>query len=528
MTYSALVRRTDKLVDSEYVLVIFSSGSRHKPSVRWILKAYQLLERKFRKNLKRLYIVHPSSWFKLIMQVMGPLISPKFQAKVEWVHNLDILGTLLPLNQFKIPKMIQDADNKRSNIARADGGSGPSGLLSSVWGVVSSIAGIAPSGYASVPGHPATPSLQFGVSLTQLMGHKGEWGIPRVVEECISFILLHGLETEGLFRVSPSLVSVNAVKEKYNNNEPKIDLEEYGGVHTACGLLKLFFRDLPNPIFESSMYDAIRVIQSLGDDTETTQIQFAKEILLGILPVPTLLLLRSLFHLLHTIHKNQAKTLMHSGNLAIVWSPNFVKSNNPMVDLGMCAIGAGGGGIGTLVKICIEQWVEVFGSDDGAGVDADEDAMEGLPTIGDVPVIAEQQSTLPRAAPEPPAAAAPEMLGARSLVLGGERPVSFGGYEDQVKEDEEERDTVDMSSNRRRGSVSADHMDRPMSVDNVTGGGIPAARSRSRGSPRKVSPNRHTIVAGEESAMAKLGTGLSQTTLGEASRQSADGALFRK
>ncbi|KAJ3069872.1 hypothetical protein HDU98_007064 [Podochytrium sp. JEL0797] len=505
----ALILRFNNVAENGYVLVIFSSGSRHRPSMLWILRAYQHLERKYRKNLKRLCIVHPSGWFKLIMQVMGPVISPKFGSKVKWVNTIKDLAEFVPIDQIKVPKLIRDIDAARvpsSNLSSATGANGSNAsLISSLTSWAISFTGM--GGNAN----PTTPSgHQFGVPLDHLMGSNGEKGLPRVVKECIGFILLHGLETEGLFRVSPSLQSVNALKTKYNAQEPVIDIEEHGGVHSACGLLKTFFRDLPTPVFEIGMYDTIRMIQTLDPtpDACATQTAFARTVLLPILSQPTYLLLRSLFHLLSMIHANRTTTLMHAGNLAIVWSPNFVKSANPMVDLGMCAVGSGGGGIGTLVKICVERWEEVFGADDSVvGEEGEGDVSGSWPDVTGVRVgysFDEGREEVPLAFPP-----------------------SFGG--DVLQESFEDLPVLQRG---RRGSKSADAVisrspssnqsgsvavvaEEASAEPDVVAAGVPLARMRSRNGARRVG-NRHTIVAAEDSAIAKFGQGLSRTALADA------------
>ncbi|KAI8620327.1 Rho GTPase activation protein, partial [Chytriomyces sp. MP71] len=293
----ALLVRFDALVSNDYVVVVFASGSRHRPKMTWLFRVYRQLERKFRKNLKKLYVVHPSPWFHLLMQVFGPIVSPKFTAKLAWIENMQVLAEYIPIMQVHVPRIIADSQS----------------LF-------------------------ASSTTQFGVPLETLMGPQGARGLPRVVTDCIRFILANGLVTEGLFRVSPSLPSVMSLKELYNSGATEIQMDDYGGVHSACGLLKLFFRELPTPMFESNLYDTIRKIQSFNDTTEPTQLTYLKTILLPILAIPSYILLRALFQLLNQIHANEATTRMHSGNLAIVWAPNLCRSANPVVDLGMCAV----------------------------------------------------------------------------------------------------------------------------------------------------------------------------------------------
>ncbi|KAJ2059320.1 hypothetical protein GGI08_003256, partial [Coemansia sp. S2] len=76
--------RLDQFVESDYTVVMLTSGAQHNPSWTWLTKAYRRLDRKYRKNVKRVYVVHPSTWSKLVFQIFGKIVSPKFFAKVTW------------------------------------------------------------------------------------------------------------------------------------------------------------------------------------------------------------------------------------------------------------------------------------------------------------------------------------------------------------------------------------------------------------------------------------------------------------
>ena len=44
----------DRLVEADYTVIFFATGSNHAPSWNWVWKAYRSLNRKYRKNLKQL------------------------------------------------------------------------------------------------------------------------------------------------------------------------------------------------------------------------------------------------------------------------------------------------------------------------------------------------------------------------------------------------------------------------------------------------------------------------------------------
>jgi len=92
------------------------------------------------------------------------------------------------------------------------------------------------------------------------MGYEGEFGIPKIVNDAIEFLLENGLKEEGLFRKSPSIHLIKTVKEAYNNNDPTITIKTLNNIHLAAVVLKTFVRELPNPIFPSELYPAFKEI----------------------------------------------------------------------------------------------------------------------------------------------------------------------------------------------------------------------------------------------------------------------------
>ncbi|KAJ2810963.1 hypothetical protein FBU31_000089 [Coemansia sp. 'formosensis'] len=66
--------RLDQFVESDYTVIMLTSGAQHNPSWTWLTKAYRRLDRKYRKNVKRVYVVHPSTWSKLVFQIFGKIV----------------------------------------------------------------------------------------------------------------------------------------------------------------------------------------------------------------------------------------------------------------------------------------------------------------------------------------------------------------------------------------------------------------------------------------------------------------------
>lgn len=93
----------DQLVTEDYVLVYLHGGAAKssRPSFTWIKKCYQLVDRKLRKNLKRLYIVHPTIWVRTLLLVSKPFIRYLYIINFFFTWRLKILRERLVGNDSK-------------------------------------------------------------------------------------------------------------------------------------------------------------------------------------------------------------------------------------------------------------------------------------------------------------------------------------------------------------------------------------------------------------------------------------------
>lgn len=74
----------------------------------------------------------------------------------------------------------------------------------------------------------------------------------------------HGLEAEGLFRVSGSDSVIRSLRTALEeDNEPEYELSQ---VHSVCGLLKAFIRELRVAVLPGSLYGAMSKAVLLDND----------------------------------------------------------------------------------------------------------------------------------------------------------------------------------------------------------------------------------------------------------------------
>ncbi|XP_023666934.1 BCL2/adenovirus E1B 19 kDa protein-interacting protein 2 isoform X2 [Paramormyrops kingsleyae] len=104
---------TLELLVAENYMIVYLNGAtsrRRMPSVGWLRKCYQQIDRRLRKNLKSLIIVHPSWFIRTLLAITKPFISSKFSQKVKYVFSLTDLAELVPMEYLSIPECIKQID----------------------------------------------------------------------------------------------------------------------------------------------------------------------------------------------------------------------------------------------------------------------------------------------------------------------------------------------------------------------------------------------------------------------------------
>uniref|UniRef100_A0A671YDR3 SLIT-ROBO Rho GTPase-activating protein 2 n=1 Tax=Sparus aurata TaxID=8175 RepID=A0A671YDR3_SPAAU len=146
--------------------------------------------------------------------------------------------------------------------------------------------------------------------------------IPLLVESCIRYINLHGLQHQGIFRVSGSQVEVNDIKNSFERgNDPLIDEESNHDINSVAGVLKLYFRGLENPLFPKERFNDL--ISCVRIENMYERAQCIRKILLGV-PRATLVVMRYLFAFLNHLSQYSDENMMDAGNLAIVFGPTLL------------------------------------------------------------------------------------------------------------------------------------------------------------------------------------------------------------
>ncbi|XP_065665990.1 uncharacterized protein LOC105847522 isoform X3 [Hydra vulgaris] len=86
------------LVIDTYEIVFFNSNvsAEQRPNRDWIKNVYSFVQYRFRKQLKKVYFVHPSLWLKAMIKFCSLFVSSKFMKKIRIIRNLQTLRKYIP------------------------------------------------------------------------------------------------------------------------------------------------------------------------------------------------------------------------------------------------------------------------------------------------------------------------------------------------------------------------------------------------------------------------------------------------
>ncbi|XP_067472077.1 rho GTPase-activating protein 27-like isoform X1 [Thunnus thynnus] len=162
----------------------------------------------------------------------------------------------------------------------------------------------------------------FGCHLDTLC-HRENSNIPKFVEKCIKAVERRGLDVDGIYRVSGNLAVIQKLRHKADHEE-HLDLEDgqWEEIHVITGALKLFLRELPEPLFPFSCFD--KFIAAIQVPDYNLKVSYMKDLVRS-LPLPNHDTMELLFkHLLRVIdHKESNRMSVQS--VAIVFGPTLLR-----------------------------------------------------------------------------------------------------------------------------------------------------------------------------------------------------------
>eukprot|EP00052_Salpingoeca_macrocollata_P009570 m.75308 g.75308 ORF g.75308 m.75308 type:complete len:734 (+) comp17156_c0_seq1:181-2382(+) len=152
--------------------------------------------------------------------------------------------------------------------------------------------------------------------------------VPIIVSKCIPRVEKN-LTEQGIYRISGNSAHIQRLVAKANEDISKLDLSDADDVHAVSGLLKLYFRELSDPVFTEAMYPDFINAAKIQDKDE--RLGTLKNLVCR-LPPENYATLNLLFdHLLRVSEKGDVNK-MQINNIAIVFGPTLLRQSEPSLE----------------------------------------------------------------------------------------------------------------------------------------------------------------------------------------------------
>uniref|UniRef100_UPI003AAEDEE5 breakpoint cluster region protein-like isoform X6 n=1 Tax=Centroberyx gerrardi TaxID=166262 RepID=UPI003AAEDEE5 len=166
------------------------------------------------------------------------------------------------------------------------------------------------------------PMGVFGVKISTVTKRERS-KVPYIVRQCLEEIERRGMEEVGIYRVSGVATDIQALKAAFdtNNKDVSVMMSEMD-VNAIAGTLKLYFRELPEPLFTDELYPNFAGGITLSDSVAKESCMLN---LLLSLPEPNLVTFLFLLDHLKRVAEKESVNKMSLHNLATVFGPTLLR-----------------------------------------------------------------------------------------------------------------------------------------------------------------------------------------------------------
>jgi hypothetical protein len=164
-----------------------------------------------------------------------------------------------------------------------------------------------------------------GVALDKIMERSNESNnlIPDIIYKMLKYLILHAPSQKGVFRENGPTEEITSLMNDLIFGD--VDFKNYNFL-TVTSLYKQFIRDLPDPLLTYTQYDKLMIwYDNYKNYEEEENVSILANIMMDI-PVCNRMMMYYLFFLIFKISENKTENLMNYDNLAVVFSPNILKS----------------------------------------------------------------------------------------------------------------------------------------------------------------------------------------------------------
>ncbi|XP_044531533.1 active breakpoint cluster region-related protein [Gracilinanus agilis] len=171
-----------------------------------------------------------------------------------------------------------------------------------------------------------TPSKKqtgvFGVKIS-VVTKRERSKVPYIVRQCVEEVEKRGIEEIGIYRISGVATDIQALKAVFDaNNKDVLVMLSDMDINAIAGTLKLYFRELPEPLLTDRLYPAFMEGIALSDPAAKENCMMH---LLRTLPDPNLITFLFLLEHLKRVAEKEPINKMSLHNLATVFGPTLLR-----------------------------------------------------------------------------------------------------------------------------------------------------------------------------------------------------------
>ncbi|XP_037836735.1 rho GTPase-activating protein 15 isoform X2 [Kryptolebias marmoratus] len=193
----------------------------------------------------------------------------------------------------------------------------------------------------------------FGCHLADLCAQENTT-VPGFVDKCIKAVEKRGLDIDGLYRVSGNLAVIQKLRFKADHEELDLEDGQWEDVHVITGALKLFFRELPEPLFPFSHFNNFIAAIRIAD--YKTKLSHIYELVRS-LPASNHDTMKLLFGHLQRVIDYGEDNRMTVQNVAIVFGPTLLRPEMDSANIAMHMVFQN-----QIVEFILNEYDRIFGS----------------------------------------------------------------------------------------------------------------------------------------------------------------------
>ncbi|ROK31101.1 Rho GTPase-activating protein 15 [Anabarilius grahami] len=194
----------------------------------------------------------------------------------------------------------------------------------------------------------------FGCGL-ELLCEREKCTVPQFVKKCTEAVERRGLETDGIYRVSGNLAVIQKLRFAVNHERLDLDDPQWEDIHVITGALKLFFRELPEPLIPYGFFHDIIETVKISDYLDKVD---RLKLLVISMPPPNHDTLSHMIRHLKRVMENSDSNRMTTQNIGIVFGPTLMRPENECGNMAINMVYQN-----QAIELLLSEYERIFGAE---------------------------------------------------------------------------------------------------------------------------------------------------------------------